>query len=117
MALEIGDGGWIGMDGVERSYRIVRTAILQAALSMVVNHLRCDRHYALRRRPIGSIRFVRRAASIPAAPSAQWLPLLAMSDIFAMASSMVNVLGFWIAGKSLKVSANFPAAACASMMK
>jgi len=59
----------------------------------------------------------RRAASIPAAPSTQWLLLLAMSDIFAMASSMVKVLGFCIAGKSLKVSANFAAAACASMMK
>ncbi len=54
---------------------------------------------------------------MPAAPSPQWLPLLAMSDIFAMASSMVNVFGFCIAGKSLKVSANFPATACASMMK
>jgi hypothetical protein len=30
-----------------------------------------------------------------------------MSDIFAMASSMVNVLGFCIAGKSLKPCKKF----------
>ena len=37
-----------------------------------------------------------------------WLAVV--SDIFAIASFIVNVFGFWMAGNSLKVSANFPAA-------
>ena len=49
----------------------------------------------------------------PAARLQWWAPLAA-SDIFAIASSMVKLSGFWTGGNSLKVSANFAAAACAT---
>ena len=39
---------------------------------------------------------------------------LPASLIFAIASSMVNVFGFWTGGNSLKVAANFAAHACAA---
>jgi hypothetical protein len=53
---------------------------------------------------------------VTARPLCQPAPLPA-SDIFAIASSMVKEFGLCIAGKSLKVSANFAAAACANMIK
>jgi len=53
----------------------------------------------------------------PAAYSSGYDDPLAASDIFAIASSIVNVLGRCTAGNSLKVSANFAAAVWATMMK
>ena len=45
----------------------------------------------------------------PLSPVSQ--PPPAASLIFDIASSMVKLFGFWTAGKSLNVSANFPATA------
>ena len=59
---------------------------------------------------------IRRARSVEsvAADSARDQPAPeAASRIFAIASSMVKVFGFWIGGKSLKVAAHWPITNCA----
>ena len=126
MTLEICDRRRIGMAGVERPNRVVRvvadSGLVRSRRSRVMCTSLCSRtttaqfdiHFSSQQSAFsisggGGERTRRR--------STQWLPLPAMSDIFAMASSMVNVLGFCSAGNSLNVSANFDAAACASMMK